>query len=121
MAIKFDVGATTTPSTRPLWVAMVALVILAVSTAGRNEKDPVPAPSFDDTPNGLSGHLHKAMENVLAIQKQATDHAVLTMDLAKAYYEQKVRLINAVPPFLVVHNCLHHSTVSMTPVAASRR
>ena len=72
MAIKLDVDDRTTPSTKPLWVAMVAVVILAVSTVGKSDKEPVAVPSFDDTPNGLSGHLHKAMENVLAIQEQAT-------------------------------------------------
>jgi hypothetical protein len=29
------------------------------------------------------------------IRKKATDHTMLTMDLAKAYYEQKKRLLNA--------------------------
>ena len=72
MAIRLDPCATTTLSTKPLWVAMVALAIVAGSTIGNDEKQPGTAPYFDDTPNGLSGHLHKAMENVLAIQAEST-------------------------------------------------
>lgn len=72
MAIRLDPGATTTLSNKPLWVAMVALAIVAASTIDPGERLPLASPSFDDTPNGLSGHLHKAMENVMAIQAEAT-------------------------------------------------
>ncbi len=78
MGIKLDQCTTTTLSNKPLWVAMVALAIVAGSTISPGKKVPIDSPAFDDTPNGLSGHLHKAMDNVLAIQAETIGNPSLS-------------------------------------------
>lgn len=50
---------------------MVALAIVAGFTISNNQQACLVGPPFDDTPNGLSGHLHKAMDNVMAIQARS--------------------------------------------------
>ena len=57
------------PSYGYLWASVVALAIVAgsIMATGRND-DTEGLQTFADTPNGLSGHLHQAMSNVMSIQ-----------------------------------------------------
>jgi hypothetical protein len=72
MAKRIEPNDTANQSNRTLWVAMVALALVAASAIGNGNNQVNTTAPFDDTPNGLSEHLHRAMDNVMAVRSESS-------------------------------------------------